>query len=165
VEEAEFLRSGELARLTGISPDTLRHYERLGVLPRPRRGGNNYRLYPRAALERVRIVRHALSIGFSLAELAKVFRVREQGGIPCRQVKALLEEKLASVDREIEDLQTLKANLRTLLKDWRQRLADAPSGHPARLLETLPSLPEKGKTNGNNVRSRFSRRIRAKRSG
>jgi len=163
VEETEFLASGELAKLAGISADTLRHYERVGVLARPRRGANNYRLYPRSALDRVRVVRHALSVGFSLAELAKVFRVRDQGGAPCRQVKALLEEKLGSLSREIENLQTLRTQLRTLLSDWHKRLEETPPGHAARLLETLPAF-RKGKVNGNSAGHRF-RGGRAKRSG
>ena len=163
MEETEFLGSGELAKLAGISADTLRHYERVGVLARPRRGANNYRLYPRSALDRVRVVRHALSVGFSLAELAKVFRVRDQGGAPCRQVKALLEEKLGSLEGEIENLKTLRTELRTLLSDWHKRLEETPPGRAARLLETLPAI-RKGKINGNTAGHRFHGG-RAKRSG
>jgi len=83
------LRSGELAALAGISTDTLRHYERMGVLPTPRRSDGNYRLYPAHALERVRLIRQALTVGFSLAELAKILKARDQDRPPCRQVRAL----------------------------------------------------------------------------
>jgi DNA-binding transcriptional MerR regulator len=153
--EEKPLKSGELAKLAGISTDTLRHYEKMGVLAEPLRSGGNYRLYPRQAVDRVKLVRGALAIGFSLAELKKILRVREQGGAPCRQVKALLEDKLAQTDREIESLKALRAHLRALLEDWHARLATTPEGQPARLLENLPAL--KG-PNDNPARNRFARR-------
>jgi DNA-binding transcriptional MerR regulator len=84
------LRSGELAALAGISTDTLRHYERMGVLPTPQRSDGNYRLYPAHALERVRLIRQTLTVGFSLAELAKILKARDQDRPPCRQVRALM---------------------------------------------------------------------------
>jgi len=64
------MRSGELARICGISTDTLRHYERVGVLPRPKRTPGGYRQYPSEALKRVQLVRRALEIGFTLDDLA-----------------------------------------------------------------------------------------------
>jgi MerR family transcriptional regulator, copper efflux regulator len=152
--ERGYLRSGELAQLAGISVDTLRHYEQIGVLPRPARTEGNYRRYPAHAIERVRLVRHALAIGFSLPELAKVLRVREKGGAPCRQVRALLDEKLARVDQEIADLHALREQLRTLVKDWDQRLEQTPSDQPARLLETLS---KEGKPNENSNHRAVSR--------
>ena len=76
------IASGELARLAGVSPDTLRHYERVGVLPKPARSENNYRVYPEAALPRVLMVRRALAFGFSLPELAIVLKERESGTPP-----------------------------------------------------------------------------------
>ena len=79
------IASGELARRAGVSADTLRHYERVGVLARPARSANNYRLYPEAALGRVLMVRRALAFGFSLAELAIVLRERERGAPPLRE--------------------------------------------------------------------------------
>ena len=66
--ETRYLRSGELAKLTGVSTDTLRHYERLGVLPRPARTAAGYRQYAPAAVDRVRTVRGAIAVGFSLNE-------------------------------------------------------------------------------------------------
>lgn len=71
-----FWRVGELAKAAGISTDTLRHYERKGVLPRPRRSRNGYREYPKEALERVGMIRQALAVGFTLDELSAVFKIR-----------------------------------------------------------------------------------------
>ena len=66
------LYSGELARLTGISADTLRFYERRGLLPSAPRAASGYRLFPPEALSRVKLIRGALSIGFSVAELTAI---------------------------------------------------------------------------------------------
>src|SRR5262245_17355988 len=134
-----YLRSGELARLGGISPVTLRHYERIEVLPRPQRSAANYRLYPPAALDRLRLIRRALAAGFTLAELARIFKIRDQGGAPCRQVKRLLEQKLERIDEQISELIATRNHLRTTLADWNERLATTPEGAQARLLEALPA--------------------------
>jgi DNA-binding transcriptional MerR regulator len=137
VDEKPYLRSGELARLAEISPDTLRHYERMKLLAAPRRSAGNYRLYPREALERVRLIRHALAVGFSLPELAKILKVRDAGGAPCRQVKRLLEEKVLKMEEQIGELAAMRKHLRRVLADWDERLTHTAKGKPAWLLETL----------------------------
>ena len=71
------LRAGQLARLVGVTPDTLRHYERVGVLPAPPRGSNGYRIYPPDAAVRVKWIQHALAVGFTLEELARILKVRD----------------------------------------------------------------------------------------
>jgi DNA-binding transcriptional MerR regulator len=75
------VQSGELSRLAGISTDTLRHYERLGVLPKPPRTAGGYRDYAANSLERVRLIQSALKVGFSLAELATILRMRAPRGL------------------------------------------------------------------------------------
>ena len=84
------LRAGELARRAGVSKDTLRFYERKGLLPRPRRMANNYRAYPPETVDRVLWLRRVLAAGFTLDELARILALRESGGIPCRQVRRLI---------------------------------------------------------------------------
>ena len=86
-----------LARLTNVSPDTLRHYERKGVLPSPPRSDNGYRRYPLSAVTRVQLVQRALTVGFTLDELARVLKERESGGAPCRKVRALVASRLADL--------------------------------------------------------------------
>lgn len=131
------LRSGELARLAGVSTDTLRHYERKGVLARPRRASNGYRQYPPGALARVLLVRRALAFGFTLDELARVLRVRDRGAAPCREVRELAAEKLAEVEVRLAELAGLRDELRATLNEWDGRLAAAPEGASAGLLESL----------------------------
>jgi MerR family transcriptional regulator, copper efflux regulator len=135
------LHSGQLARLAGVSADSLRYYERVGVLPAPERSAGGYRVYPPGSLERVRLVRRALAFGFSLAELAHIFGVRERGGIPCRQARALGKPKLAEVERRLRELESLRSQLRKLLRHWDRRLARKPRGQRAELLASLPEPP------------------------
>jgi len=145
------VQSGELARLTGVSTDTLRHYERLGLLPTPPRTDGGYRDYPPHSQERVRLIRRALSVGFSLPELTTILKMRDGGEVPCRRVQAMAESKLEQVKQQIENLIEMRNQLETMLEHWNVKLARTRQGQPARLLEDLP--PE---VRGNGPRSPFS---------
>ncbi|HZT57894.1 MAG TPA: heavy metal-responsive transcriptional regulator, partial [Pyrinomonadaceae bacterium] len=117
------MRAGSLAREASVSTDTLRHYERKGVLPRPRRSPNGYREYPPEALARVLLVRRALAFGFTLDELARVLRARDRGAAPCKEVRALAAAKLAGVEARLEELTVLRDELRATLDAWDSRLS------------------------------------------
>jgi len=132
------MKSGQLARLAGVSTDTLRYYERRGLLPRPVRGANNYRDYPPDALDRVLLVRRALALSFSVSEMAQLFAVRNRGGAPCRTARALLARKLDGLEVRLRELHALKRSLRATLADWDARLLRTPPGGRARLLESIP---------------------------
>src|SRR6185369_7395169 len=134
---ASTLSSGQLADLAGVSRDTLRHYERKGVLPRPLRGQNGYRQYAPEALQRVQLVRRALSVGFTLDELARVLKVRDAGGAPCDQVRNIAAQKLADVQKQLRELTQLRDDLQQTLRDWDVRLTQRAKGKPANLLESL----------------------------
>ncbi len=97
-------RSGELAKLTGVSTDTLRFYERNRLLPFAPRAANGYRCYPPESLERVLLIRRALGLGFSVAELARVLKARDSGGAPCKTVRALAGEKLEQIEAQMKEL-------------------------------------------------------------
>lgn len=141
---AGVLRAGEVARRAGVSPDTLRLYERKGLLPRARRSSNGYREYTQDACARVRLVRQALAIGFTLDELALVFKVRDQGGAPCRDVRALAGRKLDALDTQIDALVSARERLRQVLRRWDAILAVTPGGARAALLDALEGLVEPG---------------------
>jgi DNA-binding transcriptional MerR regulator len=131
------LRSGELARRAGVSPDTLRHYERRGLLPRPERSSAGYRLYSPEALDRVRLIRGALSIGFTVKELGAILGDRDGGGTPCHRVRALAADKLAAVELQLRTLRHWRRELRNALADWDRRLRDTPRGKRAGLLDAF----------------------------
>ena len=141
VSSKDALSSGELADLAGVSRDTLRHYERKGVLPRPLRGHNGYRRYSPEALQRVRLVRRALSVGFTLDELARVLKVRDAGGAPCQEVRTIANQKLLDVQEQLHELTQLQDDLQATLKDWDARLALGSNGKRANLLESLSVAP------------------------
>jgi DNA-binding transcriptional MerR regulator len=137
------MRSGELARTASISTDTLRHYERLGLLPAPKRTGGNYRVYAAEAVQRVRLIRNALAMGFSLKELSRIIKIRDDGGAPCREVRQMAEEKVAALGRQIDELATYREHLRRVLEDWDERLSRTGKSERARLLEALAEPPQR----------------------
>ncbi len=138
-KQVGFFSSGELARLAGVSADTLRHYERKGVLGRPRRALNGYRQYPAEALPRVRLIRRALAVGFTLDELATILKERDRGGAPCAEVRAAAAAKLANVEAQLGEVIALRDELRSILNDWDEMLACRRPGERAGLLEALAS--------------------------
>lgn len=129
------LRSGELARLAGVSRDTLRHYERNGLLPPAQRSANGYRLYPPQSLDRVRLVRAAMGIGFTVEELREILFARDRGQAPCHRVHALAAEKAHALERQIAELQRLHRSLQAALRTWSRKLKSTHPGQPAGLLE------------------------------
>jgi DNA-binding transcriptional MerR regulator len=148
------LTTGQLGAATGVSADTIRHYEKLGLLKRALRSAGGYRLYDASAIIRVQTIRSAVKAGFSLAELSGIFRERDAGGAPCQRVAALAREKVESLEEQIRELIELKDWLVSTLQAWHKRLEHTPSGKPAGLLDSLregpsvdPNQPPKGRTN------------------
>jgi DNA-binding transcriptional MerR regulator len=151
-------RSGELARLAGVSTDTLRYYERKGVLPLARRMNNGYRRYPPESIDRVRLIRRALAVGFTLDELAQFLKAREWGQAPCREVRALAAEKLAGVEDRLSELLALRDELRATLADWDRRLDGKKPGQRAGLLEALAKQEAAGSGAKASLHKQFHRK-------
>jgi DNA-binding transcriptional MerR regulator len=131
------MRIGEVARASGVSPDTIRHYERCGLFPRASRSSSGYRQFGNDALRRVRIARAALSIGFTLEELSGIFQERDRGGAPCLAVRDLAGQKLLALESYLEELERLRLQLRETLREWDLSLRTAKRGERAGLLEKL----------------------------
>jgi DNA-binding transcriptional MerR regulator len=129
------MRIGELAQLAGVSADTIRYYERLGLMPSPRRMANGYREYPDAAGSRLRVIRNAVQLGFPLEEIAKVLRIRDAGGAPCRQVRDYAQTLVAEIDQRMAQLQSEKTAMLRMITNWNAMLETTHIGSPARLLE------------------------------
>ncbi len=134
------LRSGAVAKAAGVSPDTIRHYERIGVLPRAARTEAGYRVYPASAVERVLVVQRALRIGFTLAELAEVLKARDAGGAPCQRVYQLAREKLKGIEADIEALGRTRLYLKKVLIDWERRMQRTAPGEKSHLLHSLTEV-------------------------
>jgi DNA-binding transcriptional MerR regulator len=120
-----------------VSTDTLRYYERQRLLAAPPRAANGYRRYPLEALARIRVIRSALAVGFSVDELKRILGARDRGLAPCQHVRQLAASKLKALESRIRELQHLRTALRKTLAAWDQRLAHTPSGTRAALLESL----------------------------
>jgi len=105
---------GELARLTGYPRDTIRYYERTGLIPAPPRTTAGYRLYTHAIKERLQMIRRAKDLGFSLAEIGELLDLLENRDAPCQHLHCRLIGKLQELDSKIGELHRLKDALHTL---------------------------------------------------
>jgi DNA-binding transcriptional MerR regulator len=131
------LRIGPIARAAGVSPDTLRHYERRGLLSRVQRSASGYRLYPKETVDQVRRIRNAIAIGFTIDELSKIFKVRDKGGAPCSEVRTMAAQKLSALEARIEEMVRLQHHLKKVIRQWDVALKSTPAGQKARLLESI----------------------------
>jgi len=128
------MRIGQLAEATGVSADTIRYYEKIGLLPAPQRSGGGYREYPSGAGNRLRLIRNAVQLGFPLAEIAKVLRVRDAGGAPCRQVRDYAQHVVSEIDQRIAQLTSERQSMLEMIRAWDRQLEQARGGR-AHLLE------------------------------
>lgn len=144
---------GELARLAGVSSDTIRYYERKGLLRPAPRSGSGYRLFPQDAPARVQLIRSALGIGFTVRELAEVLHERNCGGAPCHRVRKLVAGKLAMLEARLRELRAWRAELRSTLAGWDRSLAETPRGKQARLLESFAATHPQSHARNSKLRS------------
>lgn len=106
---------GALAQLTGVSADTLRYYEREKLLAAPNRAANGYRVYSDADAERVRFVRSAQALGFSLAEIRWILPRLNAGQVQRAEIETHLNKKLAEIDGHIKQLRNLRKEVQATL--------------------------------------------------
>jgi DNA-binding transcriptional MerR regulator len=105
-----------LAEQAGLSADTVRYYERVGLLPEPARSAAGYRLYDQAAVGRLRLIKGAQRAGLRLREIGELLQVADRGQCPCGHTETLLHERLAEVRAELDRLRALEADLVGLLE-------------------------------------------------
>jgi Cd(II)/Pb(II)-responsive transcriptional regulator len=108
------LKIGELARLTGSQVETIRYYEREGLLPAPSRSEGNYRLYDDAHVERLQFIRHCRSLDMTLDEIRCLLSFREAPEQNCSEVNGLLDRHIGHVGERIAQLTALQAQLHEL---------------------------------------------------
>jgi MerR family transcriptional regulator, copper efflux regulator len=135
--DQRLLSIGDVANASGVTRDTLRYYERLGLVPKPARTAAGYRQYSSGVLARLALVRNAQRFGFSLREIAGFLRVRDGGGKPCHAVRAAGERMLEAVDAQIAELRATRRQMNATLRTWAETLDRTPPDRPAHLLETL----------------------------
>lgn len=110
----------KLAESAGVTPDTLRYYERRGLLEPTDRSASGYRLYQPEVLDRLRFIRSAQDVGLRLREIKELLEVLDRGACPCGHTATLVERRLAEVDAEIVRLRQMRRELSDLGKRNRQ---------------------------------------------
>lgn len=105
------MKIGELAKATGSNSETIRYYEKIGLLPRPSRTYSNYRDYGTPDAERLAFIRHARGLGFELSDVRSLIGLSEQPDRDCAEVDAIASRHLADVETKIARLATLRDEL------------------------------------------------------
>lgn len=118
----------ELAAAVGLRPDTIRYYERAGLLPPPGRTATGYREYEVAAVDRLRFIQGAQRLGLRLADIRTLLTVRDTGTCPCEPAEQLLRRRLAEVDAELSRLSALRAEMAAMADAL--PAADCPPPNP-----------------------------------
>lgn len=108
------LRVSDLASQAGVSPDTIRFYERKQLLAAPQRTSSGYRQFDEGAVRRVRFIKGAQSLGLKLAEIRELLEIQDKGACPCGHTRELVERRIEELDEEIRELQVLRADLDSL---------------------------------------------------
>ena len=108
------MRIGELAKATGTKAETIRYYEREGILPAADRTDSNYRDYSQNHLAALTFVRRARGLGFSMAQVRELLALSDHDEKPCEDVDQLVRQQLSAVDSKIADLSTLREELAQL---------------------------------------------------
>ena len=107
---------GELADTVGLPSQTIRFYERRGLLPEPVRGANGYRIYDQSTRTRLNFIHTAQAAGLTLAEIGSIIDLRADGNVPCTHVASLIDSKLADVRTRIRSLAVLEAELEEVIE-------------------------------------------------
>jgi len=111
------LTRGELAKLSGVNRETIRYYERNGLLSVPARSEGGYCLFPSTAVKRIHFIKRAQAVGFSLDEIKTMLGLQYTDDATCGDVRALAQERLADIERKIEMLTAMKQTLLDLMSD------------------------------------------------
>lgn len=132
------LRIGQVAAGASVKVETVRYYERTGMLPVPRRTAAGYRQYDVEAIRRIRFIKHAQALGFSLKEIRDLLALRVRHGAACGAIERKTRNKIALIDEKVRELTRLRRTLEALVASCEAREATAECP----VLETLGTLEE-----------------------
>jgi MerR family mercuric resistance operon transcriptional regulator len=105
------MKIGEVATASGCHLETIRYYERIGLLPRPHRTGSGYRAYTQEDVARIRFITRGRDLGFSLEEIRSLLRLTEDPDMSCEQVDALARHHLAEIQARLKELRRIAREL------------------------------------------------------
>lgn len=119
MNNGNLLQIGGITRKTGTSVDTVRYYERLGLLDKPVRSDGGFRLYSEETIQKLRFIKKAQGFGLTLKEIRGIMRCSKEGLRPCCDlVRSLFTGKIKEFESKIKELQRMKRDLEGLLSDW-----------------------------------------------
>jgi MerR family Zn(II)-responsive transcriptional regulator of zntA len=121
-------RIGEVAGKIGVQPESIRYYERIGLLPKPKRGASGYRVFTAEHVERAELIKKMQALGFSLEEIRGMLELKFTYGHSCQHVRNGLREKLEAIDRQIENLKEFRNDVEEALKTCENSLEVHASG-------------------------------------
>ncbi len=126
----QLLKIGEVASQSGLPVKTIRYYEEIGLLiPTVERSESGYRLFNPSVLTRLSFVKRAKSLGLSLSEIREILEIRDQGQLPCGEVKQCLQLKVDAINQQIESLTILRGELQELLEHWQEQPSPQQAAH------------------------------------
>lgn len=111
------MQIGDLSRATGVNIETIRYYERIGVLPRPGRQMNGRRTYAEQDAGRLGFIRHARDLGFELADVRTLLALQEQPESSCEDASLIAQAQLEAVESRVAKLQNLRTELRRMVSE------------------------------------------------
>lgn len=128
---------GQLAKQVGVNVETIRYYERIRLLPKPKRRESHYRIYNETDLKRLLFIKRAKELGFTLKEIKELMELRIDSEAKCGDVKHLTEHKLQDIDNRINDLKKIRSVLVKLIK---QCVNEEVSSDECPILEVIDKL-------------------------
>ena len=146
------MRIGQLGKAAGVEVETIRYYEKAGLLPAPARGDNGYRAFAAAHLERLEFIRHCRALDLPLAEIRRLLDFVDRPAAECKDVDGLIDEQLRRVRRRIEGLHALERQLTALRGCCTAPQTAADCGILRRLVGAQPMMVTKQKRNRTNAR-------------
>lgn len=120
----------DAARRSGVSPDTLRYYERLGLVRPEGRSAAGYRLYDSTTVGRVRFIKGAQRMGLRLDHIGELLEVRDRGDCPCGHARRLIRQRLGDIDRQVDQLRELRGQLAVMLTGLQDCTDPRPDAWP-----------------------------------
>lgn len=112
------LKIGEVSLCSKIGIEALRFYERSGILGKPARTANGYRVYDANVLDRLAFIKKAQTLGFSLDEIRRIIEESNAGESPCAEVREIVRRRLSEIDQHLRDLRRYRKELATTLEEW-----------------------------------------------
>jgi MerR family mercuric resistance operon transcriptional regulator len=107
----EEMTIGQLAKKAAVNLETIRYYERRGLVPDPPRNKSGHRIYSREALKRVEFIKRSQALGFSLKEISELLSLRVEPGTTCGDIKIRVETKIVDIEKKITDLGKMRLAL------------------------------------------------------